>query len=203
MTETIVNQQQLLDRRVAMQAEQDSLRRQVTEWRARLATLEETRRQALKRYDIGHDSAQAEADTALDEIFATEAAISKAERQLSEYPDRMHNLNQEIERTGYRDRCKQLLALQQLERDAWHEFATVLPEFYEAWHAYSQTRTERRALARSLSSIAGTTGMTSPPSGDFPAPTDHELKLWFDLKPTTAQEQIAGAMAKVRAGMGL
>lgn len=199
----MTEQQQLLDRRVAMQAEQDELRRQLTEWRSRLATLADIRREALKRYDIGHDSARAEADTALDEIFATEAAISKAERQLSEYPDRMHNLNQEIERTGYRDRCKQLLALQQLERDAWHEFTQVLPEFFEAWQAYSQTRTERRALARSLSSIAGTTGMTSPPSGDFPAPTDHELKLWFDLKPTTAQEQIAGAMAKVRAGMGL
>lgn len=198
----MTEQQQLITRREQLQQEQTDLRQQLGEWRARLATLTDVRREALKRYDIGHDSAQAEADTALDEIFATEAAIAKAERQLSEYPARMHALNQEIERSGFRDRCKQLLALQQLERDAWHEFTQVLPEFYEAWHAYSQTRTERRALARSLASIAGNTGMTSPPAGDFPAPSEADLQQWLQLKPVTAQEQIAGAMAKAAAAIG-
>lgn len=195
--------QQLLDRRVAMQQEQQELRQQLNEWRARLATLEETRRQALKRYDIGHDSAQAEAAAALDEIMATETAISKGERALAEYPDRMHALNLAIEKASYRDRCKQLLALQQVERTAWHEFATVLPDFYEAWHAFAQARHERRAMARSLASFAGNAGMTPPPSGDFPAPSDHDLKMWLDLRPTTALEQIDGAMQRARAGMEL
>ena len=200
MTE-IVNQQQLLDRRVAMQAEQDELRRQLTEWRSRLATLADIRREALKRYDIGHDSAQAEADTALDEIFATEAAIAKAERTLSEYPDRVHNLNQEIEKAGYRDKCKGLLALQQLERDAWHEFTQVLPEFFEAWQAFAQTRLERRALARSLTNYAGNAGLTMPPSGDFPAPDVATLGAWLDGKPVIVAEQIEAVISKAQRGM--
>ena len=195
--------QQLLDRRVAVQQEQTELRQQLAEWRARLATLEETRRQELKRYDIGHDDGREKADAALDEIMAIEAAISKGERALSEYPDRMHNLNLEIEKASYRDRCKQLLALQQVERDAWGAFSQVLPDFYEAWHAYSQARIERRAMARSLGAFAGNAGMTPPPSGDFPAPSDHDLKMWLDLRPTTAQEQIDGAMQRARAGMEL
>jgi len=201
MTETIVNQQQLLDRRVAMQAEQDSLRRQVTEWRARLSTLEETRREALKRYDIGHDSARAEADTALDEIFATEAAIAKAERTLSEYPDRVHSLNLEIEKAGFRDRCKTLLALQQLERDAWHEFTQVAPEFYEAWAAFAQTRLERRAMARSLTNYAGNAGLTMPQAGDFPAPDVATLTAWLDGKPVIVAEQIEAVISKAQRGM--
>lgn len=201
MTETIVNQQQLLDRRVAMQAEQDELRKQIGDWRARLSTLEETRRQALRRYDVGHDDAGPQAAAALDEIFATEAAIAKAERTLSEYPDRVHNLNQEIEKAGYRDKCKGLLALQQLERDAWHEFTQVLPEFYEAWAAFAQTRLERRALARSLTNYAGNAGLTMPQAGDFPAPDVATLTAWLDGKPVIVAEQIEAVISKAQRGM--
>ena len=201
MTETIVNQQQLLDRRTQMQAEQDSLRKQIGDWRARLSTLEETRRQALRRYDVGHDDAGPQAAAALDEIFATEAAIAKAERTLSEYPDRVHSLNLEIEKAGFRDRCKNLLALQQLERDAWHEFTQVLPEFFEAWQAFSQTRLERRALARSVTNFAGNAGLTMPPAGDFPAPDVATLGAWLDGKPVIVAEQIEGAISKAQRGM--
>lgn len=194
--------QQLLDRRVALQQEQAELRQRLTDWRTRLTVLADIRREALKRFDVGHDDAKLEADTALDETLTIEATIARAERQLSEYGPRMHALNLEIEKAGYRDRCKQLLALQQLEREAWQEFARVLPDFYEAWFAYAQTRAERRVLARSLSSYAGTAGMTSPPSGDFPAPSDHDLKTWFDLKTDVALEQVEGAITKANAVIG-
>lgn len=188
--------EKLIARREAMQTEQHELRQQLAAWRARLATLADIRREALKRWDVGHDEARTEADTALDEIFAVEADIAKGERQLGEYPDRMHNLNLEIERTSYRDRCKELLTLQSAEREAWNEFAQLLPEFYEAWFVFEQARTERRHLARSLSNMAGTHGFTSPGSGDFAAPGVFELQRYLEMKHTTALEQIEAAVCK-------
>jgi hypothetical protein len=194
MSET--SKQQLLDRRVAMQAEQHTLRQNLASWRAQLEPLRETRRQALKRYDIGHDDAMPEADSALAELERLETAIVRGERQLSEYPERMDALNQEIEIVGYRERCKELLALQSAERAAWHEVEALLVDFYTAWFAFEQARTERKSLAKSLANMAGQHGLTSPGSGDFPAPTLFDLQKWFDARPVTALEQIEAAVRK-------
>jgi hypothetical protein len=197
MSET--SKQQLLDRRVAIQAEQHTLRTNLASWRAQLEPLRETRRQALKRYDIGHDDAMQEADTALAELERLEAAIVRGERQLSEYPERMDALNQEIEITGYRERCKELLALQSAERAAWHEVEALLVNFYETWFAFEQARTVRKVLAKSLASQAGQHGLSSPGGGDFPAPTAFNLQQWFDARPATALEQIENAVRKAAA----
>jgi hypothetical protein len=194
MTET--SKQQLLDRRVAIQAEQHVLRQNLAEWRARLEPLRETRRQALKRYDLGHDDAMPEADSALAELERLETAIVRGERLLTEYPARMDALNQEIEITGYRDRCKELLALQSAERAAWHGVESLLADFYTAWFNFEQARAERKSLAKSLASQAGQHGLTSPGGGDFPAPTAFNLQQWFDARPVTALEQIEAAVRK-------
>lgn len=195
MTET----EKLIARRNVMQQEQTDLRQQIADWKARLTVLAETRRQALKRYDIGHDDAQAEAAEALDETIATEAAIAKAERQLAEYPARMHAINQEVERTSYRDRCKQLLALQADERNAWAEVEAVIHDFYTAWFNFEQARRERKAMSRSLTNAAGTYGFTSPGNGDFPAPGVLELQRWLEMKAPIALEQIEAAISKASA----
>jgi hypothetical protein len=197
MTET--TKQQLLDRRVAIQAEQHTLRTNLASWRAQLEPLRETRRQALRRYDIGHDDAMQEADTALAELERLEAMIARGERLLTEYPARMDALNREIEIAGYRERCKELLALQSAERAAWHDVEALLVNFYETWFAFEQARTERKSLAKSLASQAGQHGLTSPGGGDFPAPTLFDLQKWFEARPVTALEQIEAAVRKAAA----
>ena len=194
MTET--TKQQLLDRRVAIQAEQHTLRRNLAEWRAQLEPLREARRQALKRYDIGHDDALPVADSALAELERLETAIVRGERLLTEYPSRMDALNQEIEITGYRERCKELLALQSAERAIWHEVEAMLADFYTAWFNFEQARTVRKSLSKSLASQAGQHGLTSPGDGGFPAPTSLDLQKWFEMRPATALEQIEAAVSK-------
>jgi predicted nucleic acid-binding Zn-ribbon protein len=165
-------------------------------WRAQLEPLRETRRQALKRYDIGHDDAMPEADTALAELERLETAIVRGERRLSEYPARMDSLNKEIEITSYRERCKELLTLQSAERDAWHDVEALLVDFYTAWFAFEQARIERKSLAKSLANMAGQHGLTSPGDGGFPAPTSFDLQKWFEARPATALEQIENAVRK-------
>jgi hypothetical protein len=194
MTET--TKQQLLDRRVAIQAEQHTLLTNLATWRAQLEPLRETRRQALKRYDIGHDDAMQEADSALAELERLEAMIARGERLLTEYPARMDALNREIEITGYRERCKELLALQSAERAAWHDVEALLVDFYTAWFAFEQARTVRKSLAKSLANLAGQHGLTSPGGGDFPAPTAFNLQQWFEMRPAVALEQIEAAVSK-------
>jgi len=197
MTET--TKQQLLDRRVALQAEQHALRQNLATWRAQLEPLREARRQALKRYDIGHDDAMQEADTALAELERLETAIVRGERLLTEYPARMDALNREIEVVGYRERCKELLALQSAERATWHEVEAMLADFYTAWFAFEQARTVRKSLTKSLASQAGQHGLTSPGGGGFPAPTSLDLQKWFEMRPTVALEQIEAAVSKAAA----
>ena len=191
--------EQLIARRVALQAEQADQRAMLSALRGRLTELEATRAQCLRRFDVGVDDAAIEAATALDEILVTETAIAKADRYMTEYPARIGALNQEIEAAGYRDRCKHLLALTAQERAAWAKVAAAMPEFFAAWHAFSQIRTERTVLARSLANYSGAHGLTAPIDRQVQAPDARDIAHWLELRPAAAMSQVAGALEKAAA----
>lgn len=190
------NVQQLIDRRAALQAEQADQRAMVGVLRSRLTELSATRAQALRRFDVGVDEAQTEADVALEEIIATEKAVAKLERQLTEYGPRIEALNREIEAAGYRDRCKLLLALQAQERAAWAEVAATMPAFFEAWHTFSQIRTERTVTARSLAGYSGAADLPAPHDVQVNAPDAADIAFWLELRPVAAMSQIMAAVEK-------
>ena len=187
---------QLTARRAALQTEQAEQRVMLGALRGRLVELTATRAAALRKYDVGYDSAAAEASTALDEIIATESAIAKLERQLAEYPARVHALNQEIDAATYRDKCKALLALQAQERAAWAKVAATMPEFFAAWHTFSQIRTERTVTARSLAGYSGAAGLPAPHDKAVQAPAAADIQYWLDLRPELAMSQVAAAIEK-------
>ena len=190
--------EQLAARRVALQAEQADQRAMLAALRGRLTELEATRAQALRRYDVGVDDAATEAATALDEILVTEAAIAKADRYMTEYPARIEALNAEIERAGYRDRCKTLLSLQSQEREAWAKVAATMPEFFAAWHEFSQIATERTVTARSLANYSGAHGLTAPVDRQLQAPDARDIAFWLELRPAAAA-QVQAAIEKAAA----
>lgn len=192
----------LMERRAALQSEQQQTAADLAEMRSRLPELTEERRRLLRRYDTGVDEAGPAADVVLREIEATESAIARAERRQAEYGDRIHQLNQEIERTKHRETLHKLLDMRRLEVEAFNALEQVTVDFLDTWHAFLEARSARAMLARQAHVTAVNLGLPQIADGSFPAPTTVDVTAWLnDKHGNRAIEQATERFARCRAAI--
>lgn len=175
-----VTKEHLMERRATLQAEQQQTAADLATLRARLPVLTEERRQMLRRYDIGHDDAGPAAETALCQIETIETDIVRLERRQGEYGDRIHQLNQEIERTGHRETLRKLLEMRGMEVEAFNALEQVTVDFLECWHAFGEARSARAMLARQAQTTAINLSLPAVADGGFTAPTAADVTAWLN-----------------------
>ena len=136
-----------------LQSEQNELRSQLADLQAQLSTVNAERQAAQRRYDSGYDEAAGEVRTLTERRNGLETAIAQAERDLSEYPERIHHVNQQIERLRYRDGLRELLQLRREEAAAFNLYEQLVIDFVTSYGDFWAVHQQRKTLAYSLEAL--------------------------------------------------
>ena len=177
MSET--TREKLSESSVRLQAEHAKLAQQVEAAKQRLQTVMVERATHQKLYDTGFDSAKAAVEELTGERDTLEATITKLERAMAEYPERLATVAHELEMVRYRDGLRDLLQLRREEIAAFNEYEQLVITFIDGYDEFWRAHQRRKNKASELETIRNRYQLPHFEQGKFNAPAWGDIESWL------------------------